>query len=158
MANSRRKHKELEWTGRHGQPAYVRIKALAVLNLLEGKSPTEVARMFRVSRAALYLWRTRYEESGVEGFRVRSGRGRKAQARPDEIERYLRQSPRAFGLRRTRWTLQALAEVVPSLKGFSPYGVQKALERAGYRYKRGQPWIHSPDPEYDQKKGLWTKR
>lgn len=158
MGKSLRKHEKLEWTAHHGEPAYVRIKALAVLNLLEGKSPTEVARMFRVSRGALYLWRACYEESGTEGFRVRPGRGRKAHARPEEIERYLRQSPRAFGVRRTRWTLQALAEVVPSLQGFSPYGVQKALERAGYRYKRGQPGVHSPDPDYDQKKGLWTKR
>jgi transposase len=149
--------RELRHLARHGEPGYLRIKALALLNLHAGRSVTEVARLLLVSRESLYAWRRRYRESGVSGLLVAAGRGRRGKADLREIEDYLRQSPRRFGLRQTRWSLQALAEVVPSLRGFSAFGVQKALRRAGYRYKRGQPHLHSPDPAYAEKKGLWSK-
>ena len=158
MELSRQQRTQLERVSRCGQPAYMRRKALVLLNVAQGWSVSELAELFRVSRQSIYAWQERYREGGVEGLRVQHGRGRKARADKEEIERYLRQSPWRFGVERTRWTLKSLAEVVPSLKGFSPYGVQKALARAGYRYKRGQPHVHSPDAQYEEKKGLWTQR
>lgn len=149
---------ELERVARHGQPAYVRTKALVLLNRADGRAVSVLARLFRVSRQAIYDWQRGHERAGVKSLWVRPGRGRKARADRNEIERYVRQSPRNFGVARTRWTLQSLAAVVPSLRGFSRSGVQKALERAGYRYKRGQPHVHSPDPQYEEKKGRWTRR
>jgi transposase len=116
-----------------------------------------VARIFRVTRRSLYRWRRRYLAEGVTGLRVRAGRGRKPRADLEQLSDYVRQSPRTFGVHRTRWTLATLANAVPSLRGFSPFGVQKALRRAGFHYKRGQPSLHSPDPQYAQKKGLWTR-
>jgi transposase len=150
--------RELQWAAHHAPTPYVRVKSLALLNLADGRAVAEVAGIFQVSRTSLYAWQRRFAQEGVPGLSVRPGRGRKAVADGEEIARYVRRSPREFGLRQTRWTLKALAEVVPSLKGFSPFGVQKALARAGFRYKRGQPWLHSPDPKYEEKKGLWTKR
>ncbi len=104
------------------------------------------------SRQSLYSWIERYLAGGIDGLEVQSGRGRKAQADPQEIEQYVLQTPENFGLRQTRWTLKALADVVPSLRGFTPSGVKRALARAGFSYKRGQPVQHSPDPEYTKKK------
>lgn len=150
--------KDLRELARRGEPGYVRVKALALLNLGAGRSVSEVARMLLVSRQSVYSWRRRFEEEGVSGLRVAPGRGRKGRADLEELQRYVRQSPRQFGLAQTRWSLSALARVVPSLKGFSPFGVQQALRRAGYSYKRGQPHLHSPDPAYAEKKGLWRKR
>jgi transposase len=150
--------RELEDVARCGQPAYIRRKALVVLNLGEGRSIAEVAGIFRISRPSVHEWRRRYLEEGIDGLRVRAGRGRKPRANLKELERYIRESPRNFGVPRTRWTLATLAEVVPSVKGFTAYGVQKALARAGIGYKRGQPRLHSPDPSYEVKKGLWKKR
>ena len=149
--------KELKGFACRGEPAYLRRKALLLLNLGQGQTVTQVAKVFHVTRRTVYRWQKRFLEHGMAGLRVRGGRGRKPKAQLAQIERYVRQSPRQFGVPRTRWSLQTLAQVVPSLKGFSPYGVQKALARAGYRYKRGQPSLHSPDPDYEVKKGLWTK-
>ena len=149
--------KELEGFARRGEPVYMRRKVLLLLNLGQGQPVTQVAKVLHVSRQTVYSWQKRFLEHGLAGLRVRAGRGRKPKAQVAQIERYVRQSPRQFGVPRTRWTLQTLAQVVPSLKGFSPFGVQKALARAGYRYKRGQPSLHSPDPEHEVKKGLWTK-
>ena len=64
----------------------------------------------------------------------------------------LRLSPELYGLDQSRWTLGALGRVCPSLAGMSDQGILKALHRLGFHYKRGQPWVHSPDPEYDEKK------
>jgi transposase len=158
MALSAAEVRELEKVARRGEPGYVRVKALALLNLNQGRSVTAVARLLWVSRESVYSWRRRYRAGGVLGLVVAAGRGRRGTADLKEIEHYLRQSPRQFGLSQTRWSLQGLARVVPSLRGFSAYGVQKALRRAGYHYKRGQPHVHSPDPAYAEKKGLWTKR
>jgi transposase len=149
---------ELEQLARHGEPGYIRMKVVALLNVSEGKTVAEVSGFLQVSRQSLYNWMKRYETRGVEGLKVASGRGRKGQADLAEIENYLRREPHQFGLFQTRWSLSALARVVPSLKGFTPFGVQKALRRAGFRYKRGQPHLHSPDPDYEAKKGLWIKR
>lgn len=150
--------RELEALARRGQPAYVRTKALVLCNRGEGRSVQELSRLFRVSRTAIYDWQRRYAERGVESLWVQPGRGPKARAKAEELARYVLQSPRRFGVERTRWTLQALAQTVPCLEGFSAFGVQKALARAGFGYKRGQPHLHSPDPQYEEKKGSWRRR
>jgi transposase len=150
--------RELRHLARHGEPGYLRIKALALLNLERGKGIAEIAEMLGVTRQSLWSWRCRWEKQGIAGLLVATGRGRKAKADPEEIADHIRRSPREFGLSQSRWSLTALARVVPSLHGFTPFGVQKAVQRAGYRYKRGQPYLHSPDPAYGEKKGLWSKR
>lgn len=145
---------QLESLARHAPKTYVRLKALALLNLAEGKSQTEVAAFLRVGRNAVGRWQGRFETEGFDSLVIRPGRGRQRRSERDEIESFLRQSPRHFGLHQTRWTLKSLAEVVPSLQGFTDSGVWRALKRYGLSYKRGQPLIHSPDPAYAQKRGL----
>ena len=108
--------------------------------------------LFLASRQSLYAWQGRFLAEGVPGLEIRRGRGRKPRADMAEIERHVLQTPENFGLRQTRWTLRALAETVPSLRGFTPSGVARVLKRTGFSYKRGQPVQHSPDPDYEKKK------
>lgn len=136
---------------------HLRTKATALWNLGRGKTRYQVADVLGVSMVSITAWAQRYRAEGVAGLGVHPGRGRKGQAVLSEVEYYLRQSPRAFGLAQTRWTLRSLAQVVPSLHGFTDMGVWKVLNRAGFRYKRGQPHLHSPDPLYEEKRGLWTR-
>ena len=142
---------------RRGTQPHIRTKATALWNLGRGKTGREVADFLGVSTTSIRSWVQRFRDGGLDGLAIRPGRGRKPKADATEVERYLRQSPRTFGLTQTRWTLSALAQTVPSLKGFSEMGVWKVLNRMGYRYKRGQPHLHSPDPEYEEKKGPWTR-
>lgn len=144
---------ELRGLMRRGEKAHVRMKATALWNLAQGKSRQEVADFLGVSKASLSTWTQRFGREGPSGLAIRPGRGRKPQVVTAEIETYLRQSPRAWGVDQTRWTLEALRQVVPSLHGFTVAGVWKALNRAGFRYKRGQPQRHSPDPAYGEKRG-----
>jgi transposase len=143
---------------RRAPQAHLRMKATAIWNLSRGKSRREVADFLGVSKTSISVWCTRFREEGPAGLAIRPGRGRPPRADLGEVERYLRQSPRTFGLPQTRWTLRALATVVPSLQGFSEMGVWKVLQRMGFRYKRGQPHLTSPDPAYEEKRAAWSKR
>lgn len=142
---------------RRAEKPYMRVKATALWNLSRGKTRREVAEFLGVSPASVSAWTNRFRTEGTAGLAIRPGRGRPAIAREAEVEEALLQSPRVFGLSQTRWTLRALAEVVPSLRGFSDMGVWKALNRMGLGYKRGEPHLHSPDPEYREKRGGWFK-
>lgn len=157
MDLTRQQRQELERAARTDRSARQRLKALTILNLAEGRKATELSTILRVSKQSIGAWRKRYLEGGLAGLEIRPGRGRKPRADLHEVEQYVHQSPRNFGVSRTRWTLATLAQTVPCLKGFTAFGVQQVLRRGGFHYKRGQPAPHSPDPDYSKKNVFWTK-
>lgn len=140
------------WTAgqRHPTP-HIRVKALAVQAVARGQTQVTVATMFATTRQSVAAWVQAYRGQGLAGFAIAPGRGRPRQVDAAELERYATQSPRNFAIARSRWTLGLLAATVPSLKGFSAAGVRQALRRIGLTYKRGQPWMLSPDPAYEKK-------
>lgn len=148
---------ELEELTRHGVVPHERIKALAVYNAVRGLSYEEVARLLCVERRSVGRWVRNYLAQGVTAFSIKPGRGRRSRINGEEVEYYVRQSPTQFGVSQTRWTLALLGRTVPSLRGMTWEGIRKALGRLGYSYKRGQPSVHSPDPRYGEKRGLWCK-
>ena len=142
---------ELSRAGRqHPQPG-VRVKALAVLAVARGHSRQAVAEFFDRSAVSVGSWVSHYHEQGLPGLEIAPGRGRKRQVDEEELVTYALQSPRNFGLKRSRWTLQLLAQTVPSLRGFAVTGVRQALRRCHLSYKRGQAWLLSPDPDFEKK-------
>lgn len=60
----------------------------------------------------------------------------------------LRRDPRQFGLPQTRWTLDALQQVITWMRRLSFAGIHRVLDRLTIRYKRGRDYVHSPDPDY----------
>lgn len=154
---SEQEKEELRVLMRRAQTPHVRVKAIALWNLAQGKKRREVADLLGVSVVSLTNWTKRFKAEGFAGLVIRPGRGRPARADEAEVAQYVRQSPQAFGLHQTRWTLRALAQVVPSVRGFTEVGVWKVLRRCGYGYKRGQPHLHSPDPQYGEKRGPWSR-
>ncbi len=154
---SREEMEELRGLMRRAEHPHLRIKATALWNLGRGKKRRQIAEFLGVSTTSISAWTKRFRAEGIAGLSLRPGRGRKALADTSEVESHLRQSPRIFGLAQTRWTLRGLAQVVPSLHGFTAMGVWKVLNRAGFRYKRGQPYVHSPDPQYQEKRGAWSR-
>lgn len=63
----------------------------------------------------------------------------------------MQQSPRRQGLERSRWWLGGLKQALTFFADVSVVTVWKWLIRMGLRYKRGQVYLHSPDPLYDAK-------
>lgn len=142
---------ELADAGRRHPTPGVRTKVLAVRAVAMGQTQKTVADIFATTRQSVASWVQRYRTQGLDGLAIAPGRGRKPRVDEQELIAYAGQSPRTFGINRSRWTLRLLAETVPSLRGFSDVGVLKALRRCGFAYKRGQPWISSPDPDYEKK-------
>lgn len=136
----------------HSPKPYLRQKCLALLNLAQGRGITDTARALCCSRTAIDQWIKRFEQEGLQGLQVRPGRGRKTACDPEVLKDYLRQRPLQFQGHRQRWTLTHLRQVVPGLQRYSLSGIWRLMQRIGYRYKRGQPRVSSPDPQYFEKK------
>ena len=142
---------ELEQLSRtHPKPG-IRVKVIAIRAVALGVSRQQVGALLNVSPYSVGQWYKAYLQAGIRALEIRAGRGRPSHIDVKEIEEYVRQSPRNFGVPRTRWTLQLLAEKVPSLKGLQPHSVWYVLQRAGISYKRVEPWLHSPDVDYVKK-------
>lgn len=144
----------LDEASRKANPAYLRLRALAVWHVAQGKSRTQSAECVNTTRQTVGHWVRQFQKFGIDGLRIQKGRGNKARVDHSDVESYIYRSPYELGINRTRWTLKLLSEHVPSLKGFSDTGVLKVLRRLGIGYKRGQPQLKSPDPEYFEKKSV----
>jgi len=142
---------ELVDAAHHHAVPYIRVRAMAVLAVAEGHPQCQVAIFYHTTPGSMGNWVGRYRTEGLAGFEIRPGRGRHKQVDEQQLVDYALQSPRNFGINRSRWTLKLLAQTVPSLRGFSATGVFHALRRAGLSWKRGQAWITSPDPEFEKK-------
>jgi len=70
----------------------------------------------------------------------------------EELRHQLEQSPEPLGLENSRWSLRLIGQSCAWLKHYSPSGVWRVLQALHIHYKRGQQHMHSPDPEYAQKK------
>jgi transposase len=150
---------------RHKKP-YMREKASALLKIAAGQSPHAVALhgLLKVRDPdSIYSWLDRYEAEGIEGLLVKNGRGRKpafcpqyeeAQAAKRAILLVIRRAPDQFGYTYSRWKLEMIAESCPWLALNSASGLSQLLKRLGISYKRGRDYVHSPDPNYDQKLSL----
>src|SRR3972149_8640770 len=79
-------------------------------------SQREVAEFLGVGLRSVNRWVNRFRGEGGTALLVRPGRGRRPRVQLEELQRYVRQSPRGYGLPQTRWTLRALAQTVPSLQ------------------------------------------
>jgi transposase len=137
----------------HPKPG-MRLKAVALRAVAQGHTRQQVGAILHVSPYTVGQWYRAYQQGGWAALEIQPGRGRPSRVEAREVEEYVRQSPRNFGLPRTRWTLQLLAESVPSLAGMRPHSVWQALRRLGISYKRAAPWLNSPDPDYVKKNAI----
>ena len=71
---------QLQDACQHHPKAYVREKCAALLKMAQGRACAEVARQGLLTRHApdtLADWRCRYQQEGITGLLVHTGRGRK---------------------------------------------------------------------------------
>jgi hypothetical protein len=66
----------------------------------------------------------------------------------------IRRDPQQFGYSCSRWQLEMIVESCPWLSLNSLSGLSQLLKRLGISYKRGRDYVHSPDPNYDEKLSL----
>ena len=78
----------------------------------------------------------------------------------ERLRALLHRSPREFGHRTSRWTLELAAETACAegltATRVSDETVRATLARLGIRWRRAKTWITSPDPAYAQKNSAAT--
>ena len=151
---------QLEQLVRRGQPAYLRERAAAILQVVTQVPLSHIATQGLLRprrRETISTWVQRYQQAGIAGLRIRPGRGRKpayaapcvtpevAQAR---IEAVIQQPPCLFGHSQSRWNLQRLLSSLPWLPVTTLPGLWQLLARLKIQYKRGRQYVHSPDAHY----------
>ncbi len=152
---------ELRYLRDTGEPAYLRERAAALLKIATGTSPHKVAQSGLLKKRkpdTVYAWLRHYREAGVIGLRHKPGKGRKPAFAPlseedaeTELQDFVYSDPSVLPSQETRWTLRTLGAAVSCLNDMSIPGVRSVLCRLGISYKRGRPYMRSPDVAYAEK-------
>jgi transposase len=128
-----------------------------VLLAASGESISSIACQLGTSRSRVTEWLTRFREERGDGLadQPRSGRPRVLSSlERHQVVAAACQSPQAYGLARTVWTHQSLAEAVVAaghVRAISSTTVGEILEEAEIRPHRIKAWCHSNDPDFQQK-------
>jgi transposase len=154
---------ELEKTRDRNPLAYLRERAAAVLKIAAGASGRSTAQdglLKPHSPDTLYEWVKRYIAQGVEGLKIRAGRGRKPAYAPTYVKaeeaqeallHTLHQSPMTLGQPGTRWQLATLLAACGWLNLHTVSGLSQLLQRLDIHYKQARRHVHSPDVNYVDK-------
>ncbi len=68
-----------------------------------------------------------------------------------EMDQVVHQTPRDYGIDRTRWRLEDLRQALDWLEHYSLPGMSQLLARLKFSLKAAAGFIHSPDPAYPAK-------
>lgn len=152
----------LEQVVNTARDAQVLRRALMVWFSHLGKRVSEISQLLIRERQAVIRAIRRYEEQGLEGLRdnPRSGRPQQVPASAaDELKELAVKSPRLLGYEQNNWTLALLQRELARRWQItlSHEHVRRLLLRAGFCFRRPKLHLVSPDPEYDQKRGLWKR-
>lgn len=145
----------------HKDPSFAR-RARGVLMFAEGRRYLFICEALSVSKEAVRLWLRAYEAKGIAGLvdQPRPGKPRiKSKQIEEALEEIIHRPPSEFGFDRATWSLESIAEYVLASRG-AKVGLQTVrdvLFEKGYRWRRAKHSIISPDPDYEAKKGQWTR-
>ena len=148
--------------GLRSKDAFVVRRCQCLLKSAAGLTPRQIQAQLGWSDQSVRRFIHAFEQEGLASLKRKSSRPKSARKTLDaaaltQIQEWLRQSPRAFGLPTSRWTLAGLATVCAA-QGLTPTRVsdetiRDAIQRLGLHWKRAKRWLESPDPAYARKKG-----
>jgi transposase len=150
----------LSEVARSGADARATRRALALLDLDAGETPTRVAERYRVSRSTVYEWAARWHDPDrprADRLRDADRSGRPPETR-DAVEAALAEvmpgAPTDHGYRHPAWTTPLLlAHLRRRGVAASDTTVRRALHRLGYRWKRPRFVLSRRAEHWRQAKG-----
>jgi transposase len=131
-------------------------RALAILQLFEGKTVSAVARDVRAARSTVQSWRGLYEEYGEEGLSpTRAGRPAStvSEGLIAQLRVLLTRRPEDYGYLRSQWSSELLALVLKEQLGVAIHAstVRRLLPRIAYVWRRTRPTLTRRDPGRNRK-------
>lgn len=138
-----------------------RRRAQAVLFSHRGVAQKEAAVLLGVRERSIQRWLKAYREGGLGGLKDKERPGRKSKICGQyggKLAAITRQSPESIGMAGGSWNCRMLSEWLEGTchVRVSDEWVRQILLRHGLRFRRAKLKLTSPDPEYAQKKRLWT--
>lgn len=136
--------------------ARVYRRALAILEVAQGRPLAHVAQSLSVSRQSLYNWVARYQQSYDPAvLRDHRGGGRPSSWTPHlqtVLTESLTQPPDHWGYQAANWTVPLLIEHLVATSGqrLSDSTLRQQLGRLGYVWKRPR-YVLAPDPAREKK-------
>lgn len=129
------------------------IRCLIVLNLAEGRSPSDTAKSLGVSRSTVYRVAERYREFGEPGLidrREENGDDKLDECYLSTLWEVVESSPLEHGWKRPTWTREMLVETMRKKTGVRVHvsTMSRALKLIGARRGRPKPTVDCP----------WSKR
>jgi len=150
--------RELERIVREGCGEARRYRRARMVQLAAtGASISAIARALGTSRGRVGDWLGRFEKEGVAGLEDQPRSGRPVEITALERHQVIATAtsdPGEFGLDRTVWSHEALAEVLEQsgrVASISSSTVGRILAEAEIKPHRVKAWCHSTDPEYQAK-------
>ncbi len=138
------------------QDARLYRRTLAILEVAQGQSPTQVAKALGVSRRMVYYWIEDYtQRHDLADLILEYSPGRPTLWTEEArtlVQELLTRSPSERGYYAVNWTIPLLQEELHQGTGFrlSDDTIRRELHRLGYVWKRPR-YVLDPDPELEKK-------
>lgn len=141
----------------HIRDAALFRRLLALLQVDQGQSIAQTARLVRVNRRSVHRWMQRFASGhSLSALEHHRGQGRPSQWNEELtglVEAALARAPLRLGYHANSWTvplLQAFLAVYHPEQEVSTSTLRRHLKAAGYVWKRFR-YVLAPDPEAEKK-------
>jgi transposase len=122
------------------------VRAEIILLRAQGMKETDVASRLGISLPSVSKWSRRFEQSGIEGLKDQSGRGRKVSLPVDKVRQVITKVTQPPAPR-TRWSVRSMAAEV----GISPRSVHRIWQQNDLKPHLTRTFKISKDPAFEQK-------
>jgi transposase len=160
----RRERRILQAWSRGSPDAVLRCRCKVILALVQGKSPTTIAKGGLCSASQVYRVAARFLDAGPAGLadqREDNGQNKVTESYQWEVLTVLGGSPRDYGYLRPTWTQELLVRVLTARTGMtvSVATMSRLLKRLGVRLGRPKPTVGCPWPKSRRMRRLaWIRR
>jgi transposase len=139
-------------------PSGLHRRTQLIWQLAAGASLVEASEFVSLHYTNAHIWMRRFLKAGIAGLTDRPKSGRPRQYGEDlttEILKVATARPKELGLGFTTWSLPKLEQYLRSrsrLKHLNRSTIRRRLQEGGLRFRAGQTWCESKDPNFEVKK------
>ena len=119
------------------------VKLYAIIQLTKGYSTRKLQEYYRVTHKQICNWADRFDAEGLDGLRLKSGRGRHSRLSEEQkcrLQGDLLQSPEAFGYNTACWTGPLMREHIKKTYHieYKQAAVYNLLHELGFSFQRAK--------------------
>jgi transposase len=138
-------------------PAGLRQRSELIWLLAGGASLAEASEWVGLHYTNAHIWVKRFVGAGLAGLSDHPKSGRPRVYGSDVTTEVIKAAarPKDLGLKFTTWSLPKLQEYLcrqPGLGSITRSTIRRRLRQEGFRFRDGQTWCESQDPDFEVKK------